>query len=219
MKKSLEKIGAVNGSAIFFIADELEKAQKIAGLVRIELGKRLDLIEKDVYKFCFIVDFPMYELDDDGKIEFSHNPFSMPIGGLDSLLNKNPLDIIAYQFDLVGNGYELASGAVRNHDTDVMIKAFEIAGYTEDDVKQRFGSLFNAFTYGAPPHAGAAPGIDRMIMLLLEETNIREVIAFPKNSKARDLLMRAPSVVAKSQLDDVHIKIKEEDLKKEEKDN
>ena len=205
--------------ALFFVADEYKKACSDAGDIRIELGKRLDLIEKDAYRFCFIVDFPMYELDDDGKIEFSHNPFSMPIGGLDSLLNKNPLDIIAYQFDLVGNGYELASGAVRNHDTDVMIKAFEIAGYTEDDVKQRFGSLFNAFTYGAPPHAGAAPGIDRMIMLLLEETNIREVIAFPKNSKARDLLMRAPSVVAKSQLDDVHIKIKEEDLKKEEKDN
>ena len=158
----------------------------------------------------------MYELDDDGKIEFSHNPFSMPVGGLDSLLNKDPLDIIAYQFDLVGNGYELASGAVRNHDTEVMVKAFEIAGYTEEDVKKRFGSLFNAFSYGAPPHAGAAPGIDRMIMLLLEESNIREVIAFPKNSKARDLLMCAPSVVNKSQLDDVHIRIKEEDLKKDE---
>ena len=219
----LEKITKIcdlkENEALFFVADEYKKACSDAGDIRIELGKRLDLIEKDAYRFCFIVDFPMYELDDDGKIEFSHNPFSMPIGGLDSLLNKNPLDIIAYQFDLVGNGYELASGAVRNHDTDVMIKAFEIAGYTEEDVKQRFGSLFNAFTYGAPPHAGAAPGIDRMIMLLLEETNIREVIAFPKNSKARDLLMRAPSVVSKSQLDDVHIKIKEEDLKKEEKED
>ena len=202
--------------ALFFVADEYKKACKDAGDIRIELGKRLDLIEKDAYRFCFIVDFPMYELDDDGKIEFSHNPFSMPVGGLDSLLNKDPLDVIAYQFDLVGNGYELASGAVRNHDTEVMVKAFEIAGYTEEDVKKRFGSLFNAFSYGAPPHAGAAPGIDRMIMLLLEESNIREVIAFPKNSKARDLLMRAPSVVNKSQLDDVHIRIKEEDLKKDE---
>ena len=216
----LEKIKEIcdlkEEDALFFVADEYKKACKDAGDIRIELGKRLDLIEKDAYRFCFIVDFPMYELDDDGKIEFSHNPFSMPVGGLDSLLNKDPLDVIAYQFDLVGNGYELASGAVRNHDTEVMVKAFEIAGYTEEDVKKRFGSLFNAFSYGAPPHAGAAPGIDRMIMLLLEESNIREVIAFPKNSKARDLLMRAPSVVNKSQLDDVHIRIKEEDLKKDE---
>ena len=196
--------------ALFFVADEYKKACTDAGNIRIELGKRLELIEKDSYSFCFIVDFPMYELDDDGKIQFSHNPFSMPVGGIESLNTKDPLDILAYQFDLVGNGYELASGAVRNHDTDIMIKAFEIAGYTEDDVKKRFGSLFNAFSYGAPPHAGAAPGIDRMIMLLLEETNIREVIAFPKNSKARDLLMNAPSVVTKEQLDDVHIKIKEE---------
>ena len=216
----LEKIKEIcdlkEEDALFFVADEYKKACKDAGDIRIELGKRLDLIEKDAYRFCFIVDFPMYELDDDGKIEFSHNPFSMPVGGLDSLLNKDPLDVIAYQFDLVGNGYELASGAVRNHDTEVMVKAFEIAGYTEEDVRKRFGSLFNAFSYGAPPHAGAAPGIDRMIMLLLEESNIREVIAFPKNSKARDLLMRAPSVVNKSQLDDVHIRIKEEDLKKDE---
>lgn len=215
----LEKIKTIcnlkENDALFFVADEYKKACSDAGDIRIELGKRLDLIEKDAYRFCFIVDFPMYELNDEGKIEFSHNPFSMPVGGLESLENKDPLDVIAYQFDLVGNGYELASGAVRNHDTDVMIKAFEIAGYTEDDVKERFGSLFNAFLYGAPPHAGAAPGIDRMIMLLLEETNIREVIAFPKNSKARDLLMRAPSVVSTIQLDDVHIKIKEEDLKKD----
>lgn len=214
LKTLKEKCDLKEEDALFFVADEYKKACKDAGDVRIELGKRLDIIEKDAYRFCFIVDFPMYELNDDGKIEFSHNPFSMPIGGIDSLLNKDPLDIIAYQFDLVGNGYELASGAVRNHDTDVMIKAFEIAGYTQDDVKQRFGSLFNAFLYGAPPHAGAAPGIDRMMMLLLEETNIREVIAFPKNSKARDLLMRAPSMVNKAQLDDVHIKIKEEDLEK-----
>ena len=208
MKKALEKIGAVNNSAIFFIADELEKAQKIAGLVRIELGKRLDLIEKNVYKFCFIVDFPMYELSDEGTIDFSHNPFSMPQGGLEALENKNPLDILAYQYDLVCNGYEMASGAVRNHNPEIMVKAFEIAGYTEEDVKSRFGALYNAFQYGTPPHAGAAPGVDRMVMLIADSQNIREVIAFPKNKRARDLLMRAPSVVAEEQLNDVHIKLK-----------
>ncbi len=197
--------------AVFFIADEYLKACKTAGDIRIELGKRLDLIEKDIYKFCFIVDFPMYELNEDGKIEFSHNPFSMPQGGLDSLENMNPLDILAHQYDLVCNGYELASGAVRNHEIDVMVKAFEIAGYTREEVESRFGSLFTAFQFGAPPHAGAAPGIDRMIMLLLDESNIREVIAFPKNSKARDLLMKAPSVVNKQQLDDVHIQVIKKD--------
>ena len=208
MKKSLEKIGAENGSAIFFIADEFEKAQKIAGLVRIELGKRLDLIEKDVYKFCFIVDFPMYELSDEGTIDFSHNPFSMPQGGLEALENKDPLDILAYQYDLVCNGYEMASGAVRNHNPEIMVKAFEIAGYSEEDVKERFGALYNAFQYGTPPHAGAAPGVDRMVMLIADSQNIREVIAFPKNKRAKDLLMKAPSVVSKQQLDDVHIKLK-----------
>ena len=199
--------------AIFFIADQYEKACKDAGNVRIELGKRLDILEKDIYRFCFIVDFPMYELDDDGKIEFNHNPFSMPKGGLEALNTMDPLEILANQFDLVCNGYELASGAVRNHDIDVMVKAFEIAGYTKEEVQTRFGALFNAFEYGAPPHAGAAPGIDRMIMLLTDETNIREVIAFPKNSKARDLLMRAPSVVSEAQLRDVHIKVDIKDKK------
>ena len=199
-----------NGSSIFFIADEFEKAQKIAGLVRIELGKRLDLIEKGVYKFCFIVDFPMYELSDEGTIDFSHNPFSMPQGGLEALKTKDPLDILAYQYDLVCNGYEMASGAVRNHNPETMVKAFEIAGYSEEDVKERFGALYNAFQYGTPPHAGAAPGVDRMVMLIADSQNIREIIAFPKNKKARDLLMRAPSKVSKQQLDDVHIKLKEE---------
>lgn len=202
-----EKYGAKNNCAMFFIADEFEKAQKIAGLVRIELGKRLDLLEKDVYRFCFIVDFPMYELSDEGTIDFSHNPFSMPQGGLEALNTKDPLDIYAYQYDLVCNGYEMASGAVRNHDPEIMVKAFEIAGYTEDDVKERFGALYNAFQYGTPPHAGAAPGIDRMVMLIADSQNIREVIAFPKNKKARDLLMRAPSVVSNEQLKDVHIKL------------
>ena len=209
IKEKLEKqIGAEKNSAIFFIADELEKAQKIAGLVRIELGKRLELIEKDVYRFCFIVDFPMYELSDEGTIDFSHNPFSMPQGGLEALETKNPLDILAYQYDLVCNGYEMASGAVRNHNPETMVKAFEIAGYTEEDVKNRFGALYNAFQYGTPPHAGAAPGVDRMVMLIADSQNIREVIAFPKNKKARDLLMRAPSIVSEQQLKDVHIELR-----------
>ncbi len=208
-KAKLEKdYGVKAGDSIFFIADEFHKAQKIAGLVRIELGKRLDLIEKNVYKFCFIVDFPMYELSDEGTIDFCHNPFSMPQGGLEALKTMNPLDILAYQYDLVCNGYEMASGAVRNHDPEIMVKAFEIAGYTEEDVKNRFGALYNAFQYGTPPHAGAAPGVDRMVMLIADSTNIREVIAFPKNKKARDLLMRAPSVVTQQQLDDVHIQLK-----------
>ena len=209
-KAKLEnEFGVKAGDSIFFIADEFTKAQKVAGLVRIELGKRLDLIEKNVYKFCLIVDFPMYELSDEGKIDFNHNPFSMPQGGMEALLNKNPLDILAYQYDVVCNGYEMASGAVRNHNPEIMVKAFEIAGYTEEDVKNRFGALYNAFQYGTPPHAGAAPGVDRMVMLIEDSNNIREVIAFPKNKKARDLLMRAPSAVTEEQLRDVHIKIVE----------
>ena len=205
-EKIINDFGAKENSSIFFIADEFKTAQKIAGLVRIELGKRLGLIEKNVYKFCFVVDFPMYELTDEGKIDFGHNPFSMPHGGIDALNTKDPLDIVAYQFDWVCNGLEMASGAVRNHDPEIMIKAFEIAGYTKEDVETRFGALFNAFQYGTPPHAGAAPGIDRMIMLLEDSQNIREVIAFPKNKKARDLLMRAPSRVSEEQLKDVHIR-------------
>ena len=208
IKEKLEKEYDVKpNSSIFFIADEFEKAQKIAGIVRIELGKRLDLLEKDVYRFCFIVDFPMYELSDEGTIDFSHNPFSMPQGGLEALENKDPLEILAYQYDLVCNGYEMASGAVRNHNPEIMVKAFEIAGYSEEEVKNRFGALYNAFQYGTPPHAGAAPGLDRMVMLIANSQNIREIIAFPKNKKARDLLMRAPSQVSEQQLKDVHIKL------------
>ena len=208
IKEKLEKEYDVKpNSSIFFIADEFEKAQKIAGLVRIELGKRLDLLEKDVYRFCFIVDFPMYELSDEGTIDFSHNPFSMPQGGLEALENKDPLEILAYQYDLVCNGYEMASGAVRNHNPEIMVKAFEIAGYSEEEVKNRFGALYNAFQYGTPPHAGAAPGVDRMVMLIANSQNIREIIAFPKNKRARDLLMRAPSKVSEQQLKDVHIKL------------
>ena len=202
-----ENYGLKENASMFFIADEFKTTQKIAGLVRIELGKRLDLIEKNVYKFCFIVDFPMYELSDEGEIDFCHNPFSMPQGGMDALENMNPLDILAYQYDLVCNGYEMASGAVRNHNPEIMVKAFEIAGYSEEDVKTKFGALYNAFQYGTPPHAGAAPGIDRMVMLIEDSSNIREVIAFPKNKRARDLLMRAPSKVSDGQLKDVHIKL------------
>ena len=212
MKEILEKeYNAKENSSIFFIADEFTKAQKIAGLIRIELGKRLDLLEKNVYRFCYIVDFPMYELSDEGTIDFSHNPFSMPQGGLEALETKDPLDILAYQYDLVCNGYEMASGAVRNHNPEIMVKAFEIAGYTEEDVKERFGALYNAFQYGTPPHAGAAPGVDRMVMLIADSTNIREIIAFPKNKRARDLLMRAPSVVSEKQLEDVHIQLRNEE--------
>ena len=204
------ELGAKIGDAVFFIADEFHKAQKIAGLVRIELGKRLDLIEKNIFKFCWIVDFPMYEYnEDEDKIDFNHNPFSMPQGELEALNTMDPLDILAYQYDLVCNGYELASGAVRNHNPEVMVKAFEIAGYTEEDVKNRFGALYTAFQYGTPPHAGCAPGLDRMVMLIADTINIREVIAFPKNKKARDLMMNAPSVVTEKQLEDVHIKVTE----------
>ena len=209
VKLGLEQIGAKPNTAIFFIADEFKKAQKIAGGVRLELGKRLDLVEKGVYKFCFIVDFPMYELSDEGTIDFNHNPFSMPQGGMDALQTKAPLDILAYQYDAVCNGYEINSGAVRNHSPEIMVKAFEIAGYEEETIKTKFGALYNAFQYGTPPHAGAAAGLDRLIMLAANSDNIREVIAFPKNKKARDLLMRAPSKVTEQQLKDVHIKIEE----------
>jgi len=213
MQEILSKQFEMNAnSAVFFMADEvLEKVQKIAGQIRIELGKRLDLLEKEVYRFCFIVDFPMYELSDEGTIDFNHNPFSMPQGGMQALKTKDPLDILAYQYDLVCNGYEMASGAVRNHDPELMVKAFEIAGYSEQEVETRFGALYNAFQYGTPPHAGAAPGLDRMVMLIADSNNIREVIAFPKNKKARDLLMRAPNTVTDKQLEEVHIKIVEKE--------
>ena len=205
--KLQEKLVAKKEDSIFFIADEFKTAQKVAGAVRIELGNRLDLIKKGEYKLCFIVDFPMYELSDEGKIDFCHNPFSMPQGEMEALETMNPLDILAYQYDVVCNGYEVASGAVRNHNPEIMVKAFEIAGYQEEDIKNRFGALYTAFQYGTPPHAGAAPGLDRMVMLVADSNNIREVIAFPKNKKARDLLMRAPSKVTEEQLRDVHIKI------------
>jgi aspartyl-tRNA synthetase len=195
-------------SVIFFLADEFKVVTKLAGQARDELGKRLDLLEKDVYKFCWVVDFPMYELNPDtNQIEFSHNPFSMPQGGMDALINKDPLDILAFQYDIVCNGIELSSGAVRNHDPEIMVKAFEIAGYSFDDIQNKFPALFNAFQYGPPPHAGIAPGIDRIVMLITNEPNIREVIAFPMNSKAQDLLMGAPSDVTEKQLREIHIKL------------
>ena len=195
------------GDSIFFIAEHKGIVEKLAGEIRKEIGIRQNLIDDSIFRFCWIVDFPMFELADNGKIEFSHNPFSMPQGGLEALETKNPLDIYAYQYDIVCNGVELSSGAVRNHDPKIMIKAFEIAGYTEEEIMNRFSSLYKAFHYGAPPHAGIAPGIDRMLMLLTGEESIREDIAFPMNSKAQDLLMGAPGNVSDRQLKDVHIKL------------
>ena len=204
-----ERCSIKPGCVVYFIADEARKVAKFAGQIRTELGKRLELIDKDRFEFCFIVDFPMYEEDEEtGKIIFTHNPFSMPQGGLDALKNKNPLDILAYQYDLVCNGIELSSGAVRNHDPEIMLKAFEIAGYTEEDILNKFSALYNSFKFGAPAHAGMAPGVDRMIMLLLDEENIREIIAFPMNSNAQDVMLGSPSEVSEMQLREVHIKIR-----------
>ena len=194
---------------IFFIADNEARATELAGQIRTELGKRLNLIDENVFQFCWIIDFPMFELDEHGNLAFSHNPFSMPQGGLNALENENPLNILAYQYDIVCNGIELSSGAVRNHDIEIMLKAFSMAGYTEEEVKTKFGALYTAFQFGAPPHAGIAPGIDRMLMLLSNSDTIREVIAFPLNSKAQDLMMGAPGNVRRDQLRDVHILIDE----------
>ena len=208
MKKELLSLADLKiNDTIFFIADVESRANTLAGQIRTELGNRLNLIDESVYKFCWIVDFPMYELDDSGKLTFCHNPFSMPQGGLQALNCKKPLDILAYQYDIVCNGYEMASGAVRNHDVEIMKKVFDVVGYGEDVIKEKFSALYNAFQYGAPPHAGVAPGIDRILMLLCGTDSIRDVIAFPMNSKAEDLLMGAPGTVSKEQLEDVHIKI------------
>ena len=193
------------GDCIFFVAEVPGVVEKLAGQVRDELGKRLDLIDNNRFEFCWIVDFPMFE-DNDGKLAFSHNPFSMPQGGLDALENQDPLEILAYQYDMVCNGVELASGAVRNHDIEIMLKAFSMAGYTEEEVKTKFGALYTAFQYGAPPHAGIAHGIDRMIMLLADTESIRDVIAFPLNSRSQDLMMGAPSNIKMDLLRDVHIR-------------
>ena len=196
LKKTLIELADLKqNDTIFFIADNEKRATELAGQIRTELGNRLNLIDEDVFQFCWIIDFPMFELDDHDKLAFSHNPFSMPQGGLDALENQNPLEILAYQYDIVCNGIELSSGAVRNHDIQIMLKAFEMAGYTEEEVKTKFGALYTAFQFGAPPHAGIAPGIDRMLMLLSNSDTIREVIAFPLNSKAQDLMMGAPGNV------------------------
>ena len=195
------------GDVLFFISDAPKFVDKLAGEIRTELGKRMDLIDNSKFELCFITDFPMYERNDEGKIDFMHNPFSMPQGGIDDLQNKDPLEIKAYQYDIVCNGVELSSGAVRNHRIDVMEKAFEIAGYTKEELQTKFGALYEAFKFGAPPHAGMAPGVDRIVMLLLGEECIREVIAFPMTANAEDLLMRAPGEVTQKQLREVHIKL------------
>ena len=211
MKEEMRSLAGLEvGDTIFFIADKEKRAAEYAGQLRTELGKRLDLIEKNAFRFCFVNDFPMYEYDEqEKKLIFTHNPFSMPQGGLEALETMDPEEILAYQYDIVCNGVELSSGAVRNHRLDIMVKAFELAGYTEDELKAKFGALYNAFQFGAPPHAGMAPGVDRMIMLLRDEENIREVIPFPMNGNAQDLMCGAPNEVTETQLREVHIKVRD----------
>jgi aspartyl-tRNA synthetase len=200
--------GAADGDAVFFVCDKRAAADRLAGKARTRLGEDLDLLEKDAFRFCWVTDFPMYERDEEtGKIEFSHNPFSMPQGGLGALETKDPLTIKAYQYDIVCNGVELSSGAIRNHRPDIMFKAFALAGYSRQEVEARFGGMLNAFRYGAPPHGGSAPGIDRIVMLLAGESNIREVIAFPMNQQAQDLLMQAPAPVPPERLKELHIRL------------
>lgn len=208
-KSIIEKLNGNPGDAIFIIADESKLCAKIMSVLRTMLCDKLGLLEEGVYKFCWIVDFPMFEINEEtGKIDFSHNPFSMPQGGMEALSSKGPLDILAYQYDLVVNGVELSSGAVRNHDSEIMSKVFEIAGYSEEELETKFSALYTAFKFGAPPHAGIAPGIDRMVMLLLGKSSVREVVAFPMNKKAQDVLMGAPGTVTEKQLREVHIKLR-----------
>ena len=210
MKSELAQIANLEvGDTIFFIADNEAKAAEYAGQIRTKLGEMFDLLEKNAYRFCFINDFPMFEYkEEEKKIGFTHNPFSMPQGGLDALENEDPLTILAYQYDIVCNGVELSSGAVRNHDIDIMKKAFEIAGYDEEVLKEKFGALYTAFQFGAPPHAGMAPDIDRMSMLLKKEEKIRKIIAFPMDGKAQDLMCGAPNDITEQQLREVHIKLR-----------
>ena len=206
----IAKTGAKIGDDIFVIADKnAKKCYKLAGLLRTEVGEKLGLIDKSRIEFCWIVDFPMFELSDEGKIEFCHNPFNMPKGGMETLTSADPLDVVAYQYDLVANGYEVASGAVRNTDKDVMLKLFEIVGYGEEEIKTRFGALYTAFQYGAPPHAGGAPGFERLLMLMLGITNIRDVVPFPMNGRAQDLLMGGPIEANEKQLRELHIKLRQ----------
>ncbi len=211
LKHEFARLAALEaGDTIFFIADKEERANYYAGQLRTELGEKLDLCEKNAYRFCYVNDFPMYERDPETKqIGFTHNPFSMPQGGLRALEEQNPLEILAYQYDIVCNGVELSSGAVRNHDIDIMIKAFAIAGYDEETLKAKFGALYQAFQFGAPPHAGMAPGVDRMLMLLKNEENIRETIVFPMSGSAQDLMCGAPNDVTEQQLREVHIKVRD----------
>jgi len=203
-----EAAGLGDGDALFLSCDTEEAAARYAGAVRAELGAQLDLIEADTFRFCWVVDYPMYERDAETKsIEFSHNPFSMPQGGLEALQTKDPLDILAWQYDIVCNGIELSSGAIRNHQVATMVKAFEIAGYEKDEVEKRFGALYHAFQYGAPPHGGIAPGIDRIVMMIADEPNIREVIMFPVNQMAQDLMMGSPAPALDSHLKELHIRV------------
>ena len=205
----IDRTGLKPGDVLYFIADSKKMAPKFAGQIRTEVAERMELVDKSRVELCFITDFPMYETDEEtGKIAFTHNPFSMPQGGLEALNTKDPLDILAWQYDIVCNGVELSSGAVRNHELDTMIKAFEIAGYTKQDLQEKFSSLYNAFQYGAPPHAGMAPGVDRLIMLLTEQDCIREIIPFPMNANAQDLLLGAPNTVSEQQLREAHIKLR-----------
>jgi aspartyl-tRNA synthetase len=211
-EKQAEMLGMLNMKefdTLFFISDEIKIVNKLAGQIRTELGVRMNLIDENRYEMCFIVDFPMYEINEEtGKIDFGHNPFSMPQGGLEALMTKNPLEIQAYQYDFVCNGIEMTSGALRNYSPEILIKAFEIAGYNEETVKTKFGAMYNAFQYGAPPHAGAAPGIERTVMVLTNEKNIREVTAFPMTGNAQDLLMGAPGPVTELQLREAHIRVR-----------
>jgi aspartyl-tRNA synthetase len=213
----IEALGLKNGDFVALSTGDLKRAQKTAGVIRKTLANSFDgYMNKECYEFCWIVDFPMYEIgEESGELEFCHNPFSMPQGGREALETMDPLDILAYQYDLVCNGVELSSGAVRNHEPEVMVKAFEIVGLGEEDVKAKFPAMYNAFTYGAPPHAGIAPGVDRMIMLIAGEESIREIIAFPMNKNAQDIMMGAPATVEERQLKDVHIKIDIEEKKED----
>lgn len=209
-KELIDKCHLVPGSALFVLADSKNKINKLAGLLRIKLGSELDLIDKNKYEFCIVNDFPMYEYnEEDGKFDFGHNPFSMPQGGLEALKEDNLKNVLAYQYDFVCNGYEMASGAVRNHDIKIMKRAFELAGYTEEDVETKFRSLYTAFQYGAPPHAGMAPGIDRILMLLKDEENIREMVAFPLGANGADAMMGCPGEVFEKQLRETHIKVRD----------